>query len=230
MGESDGTSTAPGRAPRRARPSRSRSGTSRRRSNAVLAGRGDRQRPRGLRLAVLQEIIQVSGAACAVRYLPSPTGSSLRDRARRSRKPTADRPRGGAARGPGTAADLPLGRSADADGQPLRRKEFSRGERQHPARVLRSRRRRPFARRPRAPSRRPPRKTRSPRIAPSLAVALANASANERVRRAVAPARRQNSCSRAEEPHRPRTAQELQRASALKDRFLASCRTSCARR
>ena len=59
-------------------------------------------------------------------------------------------------------------------------------------------------------------------IAPSLAVALANASANERVAEQSRRLSEQNELLEEQRSRIARTAQELQRASALKDRFLAS--------
>jgi len=59
-------------------------------------------------------------------------------------------------------------------------------------------------------------------IAPSLAVALANASANERVSEQSRRLAEQNELLEEQRSRIARTAQELQRASALKDRFLAS--------
>jgi signal transduction histidine kinase len=59
-------------------------------------------------------------------------------------------------------------------------------------------------------------------IAPSLAVALANASANERVAEQSRRLAEQNELLEEQRSRIARTAQELQRASALKDRFLAS--------
>ena len=59
-------------------------------------------------------------------------------------------------------------------------------------------------------------------IAPSLAVALANASANERVAEQSRRLAEQNELLEEQRSRIARTAAELQRASALKDRFLAS--------
>jgi signal transduction histidine kinase/DNA-binding response OmpR family regulator len=59
-------------------------------------------------------------------------------------------------------------------------------------------------------------------IAPSLAVALANASANERVTEQSRRLTEQNELLEDQRSRLARTARELQRASALKDRFLAS--------
>ena len=59
-------------------------------------------------------------------------------------------------------------------------------------------------------------------IAPSLAVALANASANERVSEQSRRMTEQNELLEDQRSRLARTARELQRASALKDRFLAS--------
>jgi len=59
-------------------------------------------------------------------------------------------------------------------------------------------------------------------IAPSLAVALANASANERVAEQSRRLTEQNELLEEQRSRIERTARELQRASALKDRFLAS--------
>jgi signal transduction histidine kinase/CheY-like chemotaxis protein len=59
-------------------------------------------------------------------------------------------------------------------------------------------------------------------IAPSLAVALANAAANERVAEQTRRLSEQNELLEDQRSRIARTNQELQRASALKDRFLAS--------
>jgi signal transduction histidine kinase/DNA-binding response OmpR family regulator len=59
-------------------------------------------------------------------------------------------------------------------------------------------------------------------IAPSLAVALANASANERLAAQSRRLAEQNELLEEQRSRIARTAQELQRASALKDRFLAA--------
>ena len=59
-------------------------------------------------------------------------------------------------------------------------------------------------------------------IAPSLAVAIANASANERVAEQSRRLAEQNELLEEQRSRIARTAQELQRASALKDRFLAA--------
>ncbi len=59
-------------------------------------------------------------------------------------------------------------------------------------------------------------------IAPSLAVALANAAANERVAEQARRLTEQNELLEEQRSRIARTAEELQHASALKDRFLAS--------
>ncbi len=59
-------------------------------------------------------------------------------------------------------------------------------------------------------------------IAPSLAVALANASANERLTEQSRRLSEQNELLEEQRSRIARTARELQRASALKDRFLAA--------
>ena len=59
-------------------------------------------------------------------------------------------------------------------------------------------------------------------IAPSLAVALANASANERLAEQSRRLAEQNELLEEQRSRIARTARELQRASALKDRFLAA--------
>ena len=59
-------------------------------------------------------------------------------------------------------------------------------------------------------------------IAPSLAVALANASANERLAEQSRRLSEQNELLEEQRSRIARTARELQRASALKDRFLAA--------
>src|SRR5438874_13733197 len=59
-------------------------------------------------------------------------------------------------------------------------------------------------------------------IAPSLAVAVANAAANERVAEQTRRLAEQNELLEDQRSRSARANQELQRASALKDRFLAS--------
>src|SRR4029079_16989875 len=59
-------------------------------------------------------------------------------------------------------------------------------------------------------------------IAPSLAVALANASANERFAEQSRRVAEQNELLEEQRSRIAKTAQELQRASELKDRFLAA--------
>jgi signal transduction histidine kinase/CheY-like chemotaxis protein len=59
-------------------------------------------------------------------------------------------------------------------------------------------------------------------IAPALAVALANAATNARIKRQTARLAEQNQLLEEQRARLAETARELQRASALKDRFLAS--------
>jgi signal transduction histidine kinase/DNA-binding response OmpR family regulator len=189
--------------------------------NAVLAAAATVNDLAGFGTRVLQEIIQVSGAACAVLYLPESDGQF-----------TPAIALGGA------EADGPIGREEARRAARERRPIFLSVDPQTPTvnlydgRIL-----------PRESVSIPlvyfdhvvgvlslgatqaftasARNTLSA-IAPSLAVALANASANERVAEQSRRLAEQNELLEEQRSRITRTAQELQRASALKDRFLAS--------
>jgi signal transduction histidine kinase/DNA-binding response OmpR family regulator len=189
--------------------------------NAVLAAAATVNDLAGFGTRVLQEIIQVSGAACAVLYLPESDGQF-----------TAAIALGGA------EADSPIGREEARRAARERRPIFLSVDPQTPTvnlydgRIL-----------PRESVNIPlvyfdhvvgvlslgatqaftaPARNALSAIAPSLAVALANASANERVAEQSRRLAEQNELLEEQRSRIARTAQELQRASALKDRFLAS--------
>jgi signal transduction histidine kinase/DNA-binding response OmpR family regulator len=189
--------------------------------NAVLAAAATVNDLTGFGSRVLQEIIQVSGAACAVLYLPEPDGQF-----------TPAIALGGA------EADSPIGREEARRAGRERRPIFLSVDPQTPTvnlfdgRIL-----------PRESVNIPlvyfdhvvgvlslgatqaftaPARNALSAIAPSLAVALANASANERVAEQSRRLAEQNELLEEQRSRIARTAQELQRASALKDRFLAS--------
>ncbi len=189
--------------------------------NAVLAAAATVNDLAGFGSKVLQEIIQVSGASCAVLYLPEPDGKftpavSLggnegeqgvgREEARRAaqeRRPiflSVD---------PQTPAiNLYDGRILPRESVTIPLVYFD-----HVVGVLSLGAAQTFT----APAR-----NALSAIAPSLAVALANASANERVGEQSRRLAEQNELLEEQRSRIARTAQELQRASALKDRFLAS--------
>ncbi len=189
--------------------------------NAVLAAAATVNDLAGFGSRVLQEIIHVSGAACAVLYLPEPNGQF--------------RP---AITLGGGEADSPIGREEARRAARERRPIFLSVDPQTPTvnlydgRIL-----------PRESVSIPlvyfdhvvgvlslgateafkaPARNALSAIAPSLAVALANASANERVAEQSRRLAEQNELLEEQRSRIARTAQELQRASALKDRFLAS--------
>ena len=189
--------------------------------NAVLAAAATVNDLAGFGTRVLQEIIQVSGAACAVLYLPESDGQF-----------TPAIALGGA------EADSPIGREEARRAGRERRPIFLSVDPQTPTvnlydgRIL-----------PRESVNIPlvyfdhvvgvlslgatqaftaPARNALSAIAPSLAVALANASANERVAEQSRRLAEQNELLEEQRSRIARTAQELQRASALKDRFLAS--------
>ena len=189
--------------------------------NAVLAAAATVNDLGGFGSRVLQEIIQVSGAACAVLYLPESDGQF-----------TPAIALGGA------EADSPIGREEARRAAQERRPIFLSVDPQTPTvnlfdgRIL-----------PRESVSIPlvyfdhvvgvlalgathtftaPARNALSAIAPSLAVALANASANERVAEQSRRLAEQNELLEEQRSRIARTAQELQRASALKDRFLAS--------
>jgi signal transduction histidine kinase/CheY-like chemotaxis protein len=189
--------------------------------NAVLAAAATVNDLAGFGSKVLQEIIQVSGASCAVLYLPEPDGQFLpavslggtegeerigREEARRAaqeRRPiflSVD---------PRTPAiNLYDGRILPRETVTIPLVYFD-----HVVGVLSLGAAQTFT----APAR-----NALSAIAPSLAVALANASANERVAEQSRRLAEQNELLEEQRSRITRTAEELQRASALKDRFLAS--------
>ena len=189
--------------------------------NAVLTAAATVNDLAGFGSKVLQEIIQVSGASCAVLYLPEPDGQFLpavslggtegeerigREEARRAaqeRRPiflSVD---------PRTPAiNLYDGRILPRETVTIPLVYFD-----HVVGVLSLGAAQTFT----APAR-----NALSAIAPSLAVALANASANERVAEQSRRLAEQNELLEEQRSRIARTAEELQRASALKDRFLAS--------
>ncbi|HEX5134180.1 MAG TPA: histidine kinase dimerization/phospho-acceptor domain-containing protein, partial [Thermoanaerobaculia bacterium] len=190
--------------------------------NAVLAAAATVNDLKGFGSKVLETVLEVSGAASAVLYLPEPGGSFTPAEAVGWTRPEED------AVGTATARRVaeekrPLVLSVDAgtptidvfDGRILPRESahipliyFD-----HVVGVLALGAAKPF--------------TIGARnvlsaIAPSLAVALANAAANERVAEQTRRLAEQNELLEEQRSRIARTNLELQRASALKDRFLAS--------
>jgi signal transduction histidine kinase/DNA-binding response OmpR family regulator len=190
--------------------------------NAVLAAAATVNDLKGFGSKVLETVLEVSGAASAVLYLPEPGGSFA---AAEAVGWTASGEDGvGVAEARRTAAEKrPIFLSVATetptidvyDGRILPRESahipliyFD-----HVVGVLALGAAQPF--------------TASARnvlsaIAPSLAVALANASANERVAEQTRRLAEQNELLEEQRSRIARTNLELQRASALKDRFLAS--------
>jgi signal transduction histidine kinase/DNA-binding response OmpR family regulator len=189
--------------------------------NAVLAAAATVNDLAGFGSRVLQEIIQVSGAACAVLYLPEPDGKFTPVIALGGAE--ADSPIGREEAGRAGRERRPIFLSVDPqtptvnlfDGRILPRESVSIPlvYFDHVVGVLSLGATRAFT----APAR-----NALSAIAPSLAVALANASANERVAEQSRRLGEQNELLEEQRSRIARTAQELQRASALKDRFLAS--------
>jgi signal transduction histidine kinase/DNA-binding response OmpR family regulator len=190
--------------------------------NAVLAAAATVNDLRGFGSKVLETVLQVSGAASAVLYLPEAGGSFEPAEAVGWTRPVNDEV------GAGTAQRVaeekrPLFLSVDSaaptidvfDGRILPRESahipliyFD-----HVVGVLALGAAQPF--------------TVGARnvisaIAPSLAVAVANAAANERVAEQTRRLAEQNELLEEQRSRIARTNLELQRASALKDRFLAS--------
>ena len=189
--------------------------------NAVLAAAASVNDLSGFGSKVLEEVLEISGAACAVLYLPDPDGHfspaiSLggaegenligREEARRA-----------------AHERKPLFRSVDAatptinlyDGRILPREtaHIPLVYFDHVVGILALGATEAFT---------PKARNALSAIAPSLAVALANASANERVAEQSRRLAEQNEMLEEQRSRIARTARELQRASALKDRFLAS--------
>jgi signal transduction histidine kinase/DNA-binding response OmpR family regulator len=190
--------------------------------NAVLAAAATVNDLKGFGSKVLETVLEVSGAASAVLYLPEPGGSFTPAEAVGWTRPEEDAV--GAATARRVAEEKrPLFLSVDAgtptidvfDGRILPRESahipliyFD-----HVVGVLALGAAQPF--------------TIGARnvlsaIAPSLAVALANAAANERVAEQTRRLAEQNELLEEQRSRIARTNLELQRASALKDRFLAS--------
>jgi signal transduction histidine kinase/DNA-binding response OmpR family regulator len=189
--------------------------------NAVLAAAATVNDLAGFGSKVLQEIIQVSGASCAVLYLPEPDGQFLpavsvggsegderigREEARRAAQERRSIFLSVDPRTP--AINLFDGRILPRESVTLPLVYFD-----HVVGVLSLGAAQNFT----AAAR-----NALSAIAPSLAVALANASANERVAEQSRRLAEQNELLEEQRSRIARTAEELQRASALKDRFLAS--------
>src|SRR6185295_684573 len=189
--------------------------------NAVLAAAATVNDLAGFGSRVLQEIIQVSGAACAVLYLPEPDGQftpviALGGAEADSRIGREEAARAGRERHPIFLSVDPQTPTVNLfDGRILPRESVSIPlvYFDHVVGVLSLGATQAFT----APAR-----NALAAIAPSLAVALANASANERVAEQSRRLAEQNELLEEQRSRIARTAQELQRASALKDRFLAS--------
>ncbi len=188
---------------------------------AVLAAAATVNDLAGFGSKVLQEIIQVSGASCAVLYLPEPDGqfapavsvggSEGEDRIGReeARRAAQERRPIFLSVDPRTPAiNLFDGRILPRESVTIPLVYFD-----HVVGVLSLGAAQTFT----APAR-----NALSAIAPSLAVALANASANERVAEQSRRLAEQNELLEEQRSRITRTAEELQRASALKDRFLAS--------
>jgi signal transduction histidine kinase/DNA-binding response OmpR family regulator len=190
--------------------------------NAVLAAAATVNDLKGFGSKVLETVLEVSGAASAVLYLPEPGGSFAP--AESIGRTSAGDDAVGVAQARRTAAEkrpifVSVGTDTPTidvyDGRILPRESahipliyFD-----HVVGVLALGAAQPF--------------TASARnvlsaIAPSLAVALANASANERVAEQTRRLADQNELLEEQRSRIARTNLELQRASALKDRFLAS--------
>jgi signal transduction histidine kinase/DNA-binding response OmpR family regulator len=190
--------------------------------NEVLAAAATVNDLKGFGSKVLRTVLQVSGAASAVLYLPQPTGSFTSAEAVGWTRPEEDAV--GMATAKRVADDKrPLFLSVDPpaptidvfDGRILPRESahipliyFD-----HVVGVLALGAAKPF--------------TVGARnvlsaIAPSLAVAVANAAANERVTEQTRRLAEQNELLEEQRSRIARTNLELQHASALKDRFLAS--------
>jgi signal transduction histidine kinase/CheY-like chemotaxis protein len=190
--------------------------------NAVLAAAATVNDLKGFGSKVLQTVLEASGAAAAVLYLPEASGSFVPAEAV-GWTPAGEDGVGVAAARRAAAAKRPIFVSVASetpsidvyDGRILPRESahipliyFD-----HVVGVLALGAARPF--------------TAGARnvlsaIAPSLAVALANASANERVAEQTRRLAEQNELLEEQRSRIARTNLELQRASALKDRFLAS--------
>jgi signal transduction histidine kinase/DNA-binding response OmpR family regulator len=190
--------------------------------NAVLAAAATVNDLKGFGSRVLEKVLEVSGAASAVLYLPEPDGSFAP--AESVGRTSSGEDGVGVAQARRTAAEKrPIFVSVGAetptidvyDGRILPRESahipliyFD-----HVVGVLALGSAQPF--------------TASARnvlsaIAPSLAVSVANASANERVAEQTRRLAEQNELLEEQRSRIARTNLELQRASALKDRFLAS--------
>ena len=189
--------------------------------NAVLAAAATVNDLAGFGSKVLQEIVRVSGASCAVLYLPeadgqftpavSLGGSEGEDRIGReeARRAAQERRPIFLSVDPRTPAiNLYNGRILPRETVTIPLVYFD-----HVVGVLALGAAQNFT----APAR-----NALSAIAPSLAVALANASANERVGEQSRRLAEQNELLEEQRSRIARTAEELQRASALKDRFLAS--------
>ncbi|MFN2386501.1 MAG: response regulator [Thermoanaerobaculia bacterium] len=190
--------------------------------NEILAAAATVNDLAGFGSRVLEKILQVSGASSAVLYLPDGTGEFRRSVATGGDvSPDDATGRAEAARAAREGRSIYLSVDPQSptinvfDGRILPRESahipliyFD-----HPVGVLALGATRAFT----------PRTINAlAAIAPSLAVALANASVNERVTEQSRRLTEQNELLEDQRSRLARTARELQRASALKDRFLAS--------
>ncbi len=190
--------------------------------NAVLAAAATINDLEGFGSKLLEKILDVTGASSAVIYVAEeddgfrpaaavggsagPDESAARDEARRAAREGRPVLVSVDARTP--TVDLYDGRILPRESIHLPLMYFGR-----PVGVLALGAVRPFTERSR---------NTLTAIAPSLAVALANASANERLAAQSRRLAEQNELLEQQRSRIARTAQELQRASALKDRFLAA--------
>ncbi|HEY6066976.1 MAG TPA: response regulator, partial [Thermoanaerobaculia bacterium] len=190
--------------------------------NAVLAAAATVNDLKGFGSKVLETVLEVSGASSAVLYLPEPGGSFAAAEAV-GWTPSGDDAVGVAEARRTAAEKRPIFVSVATetptidvfDGRILPRESahvplvyFD-----HVVGVLALGAAQPFS---------PSARNVLSAIAPSLAVALANASANERVAEQTRRLAEQNELLEEQRSRIARTNLELQRASALKDRFLAS--------
>ncbi len=190
--------------------------------NSVLAAAATVNDLKGFGSKVLETVLEVSGAASAVLYLPKPGGSLVAAEAvgwtpaRENGAGVAEAKRAADEKRPLFVAVGPKTPTIDVfDGRILPRGSahipliyFD-----HVVGVLALGAAEPFTTNARNVLQ---------AIAPSLAVALANAAANERVAEQTRRLAEQNELLEEQRSRIARTNLELQRASALKDRFLAS--------
>ncbi len=190
--------------------------------NAVLAAAATINDLAGFGSRLLEQVVEATGASSAVLYLPDGAGD-FAPAASVGGSPGSDETRAREQARRAAQEGKPILTSVDArtptvdlfDGRILPRESLHLplmyfGQ---PAGVLALGAVQPFTEKAR---------NTLAAIAPSLAVALANASANERLAEQSRRLAEQNELLEEQRSRIARTAQELQRASALKDRFLAA--------